>query len=98
MKHTSDLDQDGGHKKMAAVWYEWINKAISDGKLKAPGEFTASKPNCDKFAGTGTDAGGMTQRGSGYDDGSYSHDSEAMGVSNFCSETPHSTVVCTTNY
>lgn len=93
MKRTSNLDQDGGHKKMAAIWYEWINKAISDGKVKAPGGFTASKSYCDKFSGTGADAGGKTQRGSGYDDGKYSHDSEGMGVSDIYGGAPHVTVL-----
>jgi hypothetical protein len=66
---------------MAAIWYEWINKAIDDGKIVKPGDFTVSEPYCDKFGGSGVDAGGKTQRGSGYDDGQYSHDSEGMGVS-----------------
>lgn len=69
---------------MAAIWYKWINRAIEDGKIKKPGDFVATDPHCDKFAGSGTDAGGKTQRGSGYDDGKYSHDSEEMGVSILC--------------
>lgn len=72
---------DAGHKKMAAVFYQAINKAISDNRIVAPGTFNLGSGTCDKFAGTGIDAGGRTQRGSGYDDGIYLHNSEEKGVS-----------------
>jgi hypothetical protein len=35
---------------------------------------------CDKIYGDGIDAGGLTQTGSGYDDGTYSHASLQEGV------------------
>lgn len=66
---------------MAAVFLEAIKKAASDGMLVKPGDFDVGSKTCDKFEGSGLDAGGKTQRGSGYEDGIYSHDSEEMGVS-----------------
>jgi hypothetical protein len=66
---------------MAAIFYQAINEAIADGAIVAPEDFTISSPVCDKVAGTGRDAGGYTQRGSGYGDGIYYHDSVEEGVS-----------------
>lgn len=66
---------------MAAVFFQAIKEAAADGKIAKPGNFEAGPSRCDKFEGQGTDAGGRTQRGSGYEDGIYSHDSEDMGVS-----------------
>lgn len=67
---------------MAAVFYKAINQAASDGRLVVPGDFDQSTTTvCDKFAGTGTDAGGLTQRGVGEDDGIYYHKSQGMDVS-----------------
>lgn len=67
---------------MAAVFLESIHRAASDGKIaKAEPIEEITEPFCDKFEGTGTDAGGKTQRGSGYADGFYSHDSKEMGAS-----------------
>lgn len=66
---------------MAAVFYNAINQAITDNRIVAPGDFTIGPSVCAKYGGTGVDAGGLTQRGSGYDDGIYYHDSEEMGVS-----------------
>lgn len=66
---------------MAAMFYQAINDAHADGRLSKAGNFDRGKPYCDKFEGSGTDAGGLTQRGSGWDDGVYSHDSKEMGVS-----------------
>ncbi|KAF4998528.1 hypothetical protein FDECE_11769 [Fusarium decemcellulare] len=77
---SADQEQDKGHEMMAAIWYKWINKAISDGKIVEPGDFDAGDAYCDKFEGSGQDAGGRTQRGSGYEDGKYSHNSEGMGI------------------
>lgn len=80
IKRLIDL-QDSGHKKMAAVFYKAINQAIATNKIVKAADFATGDPVCDKFAGTGVDAGGLTQRGSGHDDGIYYHDSEEMGVS-----------------
>ena len=66
---------------MAAVFYKAINQAIAANKIAKAADFATGDPVCDKFAGTGVDAGGLTQRGSGHDDGIYYHDSEEMGVS-----------------
>jgi hypothetical protein len=67
---------------MAAVFYETINQALNANAVVAPGVLTLNTNTvCDKFAGTGVDAGGKTQRGSGSDDGIYYHDSKSMGVS-----------------
>lgn len=66
---------------MAAVFYKAINEAIAANKIVKAADFAIGDPVCDKFAGTGIDAGGLTQRGSGHDDGIYYHDSEEMGVS-----------------
>lgn len=73
---------DSGHKKMAAIFYQSINQAISDNKIVTPGDFVVGTSVCDKHTGTGLDAGGYTQRGSGYDDGIYYHNSAEEGVSN----------------
>lgn len=77
------MTQDSGHKKMAAIFYQSIHKAISENRIVAAAAFTpgATKPVCDKVAGTGYDAGGLTQRGVGVGDGNYIHGSTEMGVS-----------------
>jgi hypothetical protein len=71
-----------GHKKMAAIFHQSINAAVRADKIKAPGgDFeTAPGDGCDKHAGTGQGVGGLTQRGSGADDGIYYHDSIEMSV------------------
>ena len=67
---------------MAAVFYDAINRAGSDGKLKMPGAIDLSGSSvCDKYAGSGISAGGQTQHGIGSDDGIYYHSSEGMDVS-----------------
>lgn len=66
---------------MAASFYKAINEAANDGKIKEAGAFKVVTGACDKFGGNGVDAGGLTQRGSGTDDGIYSHESAEMGVS-----------------
>ncbi|KAH8895341.1 hypothetical protein GQ53DRAFT_855657 [Thozetella sp. PMI_491] len=72
---------DKGHKMMAAVFYRAINRAAAAGKIVQPAPIEATGPSsCDKFAGSGTDAGGLTQRGSGEDDGIYSHSSVERGI------------------
>lgn len=73
---------DEGYKKMAwAIWVA-IENANLDGLIKdaAPFEGTIPSTTCDKVFGSGTYAGGLTQRGSGIGDGIYYHDSQAMGV------------------
>ncbi|KAK7216223.1 hypothetical protein V2G26_004226 [Clonostachys chloroleuca] len=71
-----------GHRKMAAAFYQAIHKALDDNRVKAAPDFDTGdgKTGCDKFAGNGIDAGGLTQRGSGYDDGIYYHNSDDMGI------------------
>ncbi|KAF7550314.1 hypothetical protein G7Z17_g5812 [Cylindrodendrum hubeiense] len=71
---------DEGHRKMAYVFYKAINKAVSAEKIVESEEFTAGTTTCDKFEGSGEDAGGYTQRGSGNHDGIYYHDSKEMGM------------------
>ncbi|KAM0544829.1 hypothetical protein ACHAPJ_011660 [Fusarium lateritium] len=71
---------DGGHAKMAAVFYNAINKALDRKQVVEPGKFTEGSSVCPKFSGSGIDAGGLTQRGSGYSDGIYYHDSVESGV------------------
>lgn len=53
-----------------------------DNRIVTAGEMDLGESVCDKVAGTGTDAGGLTQRGSGYDDDIFYHDSEEQTVSN----------------
>lgn len=66
---------------MAAIFRRAIDTAAIDGRLRAPGgDFENSTQVCDKHAGTGIDAGGLTQRGSGADDGIYYYDSQEMPV------------------
>ncbi|KAH8886185.1 family 3 carbohydrate esterase, partial [Thozetella sp. PMI_491] len=77
---VGESPHDAGHRKMAAAFYTAIYHAIDDNRLVTPGDFSVGPSTCDKFAGTGIDAGGLTQRGSGYDDGIYYHDSEEMGI------------------
>ncbi|KAH7320726.1 hypothetical protein B0I35DRAFT_500940 [Stachybotrys elegans] len=72
---------DAGHRKMAAVFYKAIMEAAAANKLVVPQPFSAGPTVCDKFAGSGTDAGGLTQRGYGHDDGIYIHSSQQMPVS-----------------
>ncbi|KAJ3548060.1 hypothetical protein NM208_g1190 [Fusarium decemcellulare] len=71
---------DGDHAKMAAVYYNAINQALDDNRVVEPGEFTTGSSVCPKYGGEGKDAGGLTQRGSGYSDGIYYHDSVESGV------------------
>lgn len=72
---------DEGHRKMAAVFNRAIAKAHDNNRLIAP---TQSLPNtstgCDKAFGNGVYAGGLTQQGSGDDDGIYHHQSQSMGI------------------
>ncbi|KAL4983331.1 hypothetical protein BDW68DRAFT_191412 [Aspergillus falconensis] len=73
---------DAGYKKMAAVWYAAIQRAAGEGLISAPATIDAEvggDGQCEKEYGNGVYAGGLTQRGSGQEDGIYYHDSEAMG-------------------
>ncbi|KAI1765641.1 carbohydrate esterase family 3 protein [Hypoxylon sp. FL1150] len=73
---------DTGYKRMAGAFYATIAEADQDGAIKAPqdADLDTETTDCDKTAGTGVSAGAETQTGSGYDDGIYYHDSEAMGT------------------
>ncbi|OTA98047.1 carbohydrate esterase family 3 protein [Hypoxylon sp. CI-4A] len=82
-----DIGSDGthptttGYKRMAGAFYATIAKADKDGAIKAPqdADLDSTTTDCDKTAGGGVSAGANTQTGSGYDDGIYYHESEAMG-------------------
>ncbi|KAM7189559.1 hypothetical protein V8F20_010098 [Naviculisporaceae sp. PSN 640] len=72
-----------GCKRMAAVFWQAIRNAEALGYLQAP-ELTeialgSRGGTCDKIPGKGL-FGGTTQKGSGFDDGVYSHQSQSMGV------------------
>ncbi|KAI0147783.1 hypothetical protein GGR57DRAFT_244744 [Xylariaceae sp. FL1272] len=73
---------DPGYRKMAYVWWTAIEFAQQAGLIKEapPIEGTIATNTCDKTFGSGTPPGGLTQRGSGIDDGIYYHDSVSMGV------------------
>ncbi|KAH8883564.1 hypothetical protein GQ53DRAFT_732005 [Thozetella sp. PMI_491] len=70
---------DGGYKKMAAVIYQGFKDATAAGLITSPLPQTADV-NCHKTPDMGNSAGGLTQRGSGQDDGIYYHDSQDMGT------------------
>ncbi|KAM5381701.1 hypothetical protein ACJZ2D_002921 [Fusarium nematophilum] len=70
---------DEGFKKMAAVFYKAFNLAST--RLRAPPEVKEiGLKGCDKKPGGGKPAGGLTQQGSGLDDGIYYHNSEEKGI------------------
>lgn len=74
---------DEGYAKMAAVWYDAIIDANTEGLIPEPAVASTSiggGGTCEKSFGDGIYAGGLTQRGSGEDDGIYYHSSEGMGV------------------
>lgn len=84
---TADMVSDGihpndqGHRKMASVFHKAILRAANAGNIKSPASMDTTGPtNCDKTPGGGQWSGGLTQQGSGQDDGIYYHDSESMGV------------------
>ncbi|KAL3431446.1 hypothetical protein BDV09DRAFT_188416 [Aspergillus tetrazonus] len=73
---------EAGYKKMASTWHSAIKDAANKNLIVAPAAFGSpggSDGQCEKEYGTGVYAGGLTQRGSGEEDGIYYHDSEAMG-------------------
>jgi hypothetical protein len=89
IKHT-DLLPDGthptgpGYEKMASVWWAAIQEAESKDLLQKPkdiGESDWIDTTCEKEYGSGNGGDGkvQTQRGSGWDDGDYKHNSVAMG-------------------
>lgn len=66
---------------MASVFYDAIMKAVSDDKIKNPAAMAKTgTTGCDKTFGNDVYAGGLTQRGSGWDDGTYKHASEYGGL------------------
>ncbi|KAM7211830.1 hypothetical protein V8F06_012803 [Rhypophila decipiens] len=74
---------DSGCKRMAAVFWQAIRSAEFRGYLKAADPTDAALGSrggtCDKLPGRGQFAG-TTQKGSGWEDGVYSHSSQSMGV------------------
>ncbi|OQE36040.1 hypothetical protein PENCOP_c012G03701 [Penicillium coprophilum] len=69
-----------GYAKMAYVWYKAIQEADKKGFLKMPNEMNSTGGSCEKQYGDGVSAGGLTQRGSGEDDGIYYHSGESKGM------------------
>ncbi|KAE8390395.1 hypothetical protein BDV23DRAFT_193793 [Aspergillus alliaceus] len=74
---------DHGYKKMASVWWAAIQEAEKAKFLSEPkdiGESDWIDTTCEKKFGSGNDGGKVqTQRGSGWDDGDYKHNSQSMG-------------------
>ncbi|KAF5009941.1 hypothetical protein FDECE_3883 [Fusarium decemcellulare] len=74
---------DFGFRKMAGAFWSAIQKAEKENKFKDPLPADTSNDGgktCRKSPGDGVNAGSLTQRGSGYDDGTYEHDSQEMGA------------------
>ncbi|KAL4902118.1 hypothetical protein BDW74DRAFT_187076 [Aspergillus multicolor] len=73
---------DGGYDKMARIWYEAIVDAAEENLIVEPAPINSSGGGgvCEKQYGDGIYAGGLTQRGSGEEDGIYYHESEAKGI------------------
>ncbi|KAJ5817786.1 hypothetical protein N7447_007794 [Penicillium robsamsonii] len=73
---------DRGYAKMAYVWYRAIDDAYANDLISEPVDTGSSSggKTCEKTPGNGIYAGGLTQKGSGEDDGIYYHSSESMGV------------------
>ncbi|CAG8901464.1 unnamed protein product [Penicillium egyptiacum] len=69
---------DYGYSKMSRIWYNAINVAHKQDLIEGPGVMSTSN-TCDKEYGDGI-YGGLTQKGSGEDDGIYYHSSESKGV------------------
>ncbi|RYP62853.1 hypothetical protein DL771_009547 [Monosporascus sp. 5C6A] len=61
-----------GYRKMAQIWWKSILKAADLGFLKEPHEIEDAV-GWEKAVGDGVYAEGLTQRGSGLDDGTYHH-------------------------
>ncbi|KAJ2987290.1 hypothetical protein NUW58_g4590 [Xylaria curta] len=73
---------DSGYRKMAYVFWNAIEVARAEGKLLSPNHIELGKatPGCEKTSGDGVYAGGLTQRGSGVDNGIYRHESMGKGI------------------
>ncbi|CAG8097452.1 unnamed protein product [Penicillium olsonii] len=71
---------DNGYAKMASVWHEAVKEADKLGLIKAATDMDDSTKTCNKETGDGDYAGGLTQRGSGQDDGIYHHSSVSKGT------------------
>jgi hypothetical protein len=71
---------DKGYRKMAYVWAKAIEGATAEGLIRQPVRSNSPGQVCEKDYGDGLYASGLTQRGSGVDDGIYYHDSEAQGI------------------
>ncbi|KAK7414551.1 hypothetical protein QQX98_006578 [Neonectria punicea] len=87
MSLSSDIGSDGIHPtdqgflKMGYVFYKAITKAAAAGHLRAPATISSGiATGCAKVLGRGIYAGGLTQKGSGDDDGIYYHNSVSMGI------------------
>lgn len=66
---------------MAYIFYEAINQAYNDGRIAAATPIdNLAATGCDKVFGDGISAGGLTQTGAGQNDGTYSHNSQDMGI------------------
>ncbi|KAK4230039.1 hypothetical protein QBC38DRAFT_62431 [Podospora fimiseda] len=69
---------NGGHKRMASIFWKAVREAEAGGFLK-PADPVDTSNTCDKVYGEGVFAG-QTQKGSGEDDGIYTHSSQSMGT------------------
>lgn len=80
--HNGEADDthpnDHGYSKMARIWYNAIKNAYDQDFIEEPSVMESA--TCEKEYGDGVSAGGLTQRGSGEDDGIYYHSSDSMGV------------------
>ncbi|KAK1239333.1 hypothetical protein MKX07_008821 [Trichoderma sp. CBMAI-0711] len=84
-----DINPDGihpnkvGHSKMAYVFWQAILRAYNDGNIKDPLPIDDSQPDpgqgCDKVYNSGSYAG-LTQLGSGAEDGIYYHSQTSEGI------------------
>ncbi|KAJ5352116.1 hypothetical protein N7452_001090 [Penicillium brevicompactum] len=86
-QHGDSVDDthpnEHGYAKMAYVWYKAIQAADDAGFLKSPNKLDPEDEKggvCVKEYGDGVSAGGLTQRGSGEDDGIYQHSSASKGI------------------
>ncbi|KAF5020271.1 hypothetical protein F66182_7705 [Fusarium sp. NRRL 66182] len=72
---------DHGFKKMAGALWSAFQEAKDEISDPLPADTSGgSEKTCRKSPGDGVNAGSLTQRGSGYDDGTYEHDSQEMGT------------------
>ncbi|KAM0257394.1 hypothetical protein ACHAPA_011776 [Fusarium lateritium] len=72
---------DYGFRKMAGALWSAFEEAKDEIADPLPADLAGdSGKTCRKSPGDGINAGSQTQRGSGYDDGTYEHDSQEMGA------------------